>query len=175
MSDDVRLGLVVGGIAALVIAFVWRFVVINGRRRRLRRGLEAPDPQDRARAGIVLVDEGLQRSARPLLAHLAAEADPRVCHAIALAVARRQWEPVDTLRVRQLREWASQELQRRGEPVQSFGPAVTRLADMGGPRPPDSEEQVAEDEEHARHAIGASEDDPAPPAVHWQAEAPESR
>jgi hypothetical protein len=175
VSDNVRIGLVVGGIAALVIAFAWRFVVIHGRRRQLRRALEAPDPQDRARAGIVLVDEGLQRSARPLLAHLASESDPRVCHAIALAIARRQWEPVDTLRVRQLREWASQELQRRGEPVQSFGPAVTRLSDMGGPRSPDSEAQVAEDQEHARHAAGAGGTDPVPPAVHWQAEAPESR
>jgi len=174
VSDDVRLGLVVGGIAAVVIAFVWRFFVLHGRQRQLRRGLQATDPQDRARAGIVLVDEGLQRSARPLLAHVAAEPDPRVSHAIALAVARRQWEPVDTLRVRQVREWASQELQRRGEPVQPFGPAVTRLSDMGGPRNPDNDQQqVAKDEEHTPHDVAAPA--PAPPAVHWHAETPESR
>jgi hypothetical protein len=137
VSDDVRLGLIAGGIALIAIAIVWRSIVVQGRRRRLRAALEATDPQDRARAGIVLANEGLHRSARTLLGHIARETDPRVCHAIALAVARRQWEPVDTLRVRQLREWASQELERQGTSVRSFGPAVTRLSDMGGPRPPD--------------------------------------
>jgi hypothetical protein len=143
VSDDVRLGLIVGGIAAIVIAVVWRLLVVQRQRRRLRAGLEAPDPQDRARAGIVLADEGLHRSARTLLGHVARETDPRVTHAIALAVARRQWEPVDTLRVRQLREWASQELARHGAGVSSFGPAVTRLSDMGGPRPPDADSPPA--------------------------------
>ena len=50
---------------------------------------------------------------------------------------------MDTLRVRQLREWASQELERHGASVSSFGPAVTRLSDMGGPRPPDADQAPA--------------------------------
>jgi hypothetical protein len=141
VSDDVRIGLIVGGTVAVVLAILWRSLAVHARHRRLRSGLEAPDPQDRARAGIVLADEGLHRSARALLGHVARESDPRVNHAIALAVARRQWEPVNTLRVRQLREWASQELARHGQGVSSFGPAVTRLSDMGGPRPPDSEQR----------------------------------
>jgi hypothetical protein len=140
VSDDVRLGLIAGGIAAIALAVLWRFIVLHGRHRQLRAGLEAPDPQDRARAGIVLADAGLHRSARTLLGHIARETDPRVCHAIALAVARRQWEPVNTLRVRQLREWASHELAQHGEGVSSFGPAVTRLSDMGGPRPPEADQ-----------------------------------
>jgi hypothetical protein len=143
MSDDVRLALIVGGVLAIAIAILWRTAVVQGHRRRLRAGLEATDPQDRARAAIVLVDEGLHRSANTLLTHVAREPDPRVNHAIALAVARRQWEPVDTPRVRQLRAWASEELTRHGPGVSSFGPAVTRLSDMGGPRPPDAEERPA--------------------------------
>jgi hypothetical protein len=143
VSDDVRLGLIVGGVVAIVLALLWRFLVLHERHRKLRAGLEAPDPQDRARAGIVLADAGLHRSARTLLGHVARETDPRVCHAIALAVARRQWEPVNTLRVRQLREWASHELDRHGEGVSSFGPAVTRLSDMGGPRPPEADQAPA--------------------------------
>jgi hypothetical protein len=127
MSDDLRLGLVIGGVLAIV----------DGRRTRAARGLEATDPQDRARAAIALVDQGLQRSTRPILACVATEQDDRVRLAIALAVARRQWEPVDTKQVTQLREWASLELERQGQPVHTFGPAVTRLSDMGGPRPPE--------------------------------------
>jgi hypothetical protein len=159
MSDNVRIGLVVGGVAAVLLALLWRFLVVNGRRRRIRKRLRADDPQERARAGILLVDEGLQRSARVLLSHVATEPDPRASHAIALAVARRQWEPVDSLRVRQLREWAAQELERHGEAVAAFGPAVTRLSDMGGPRSPD--------EKPASAAPGSVVPDPAeaPPAA----------
>jgi hypothetical protein len=182
VSDSVRIALVVGGIGAVLIAVVWRTAIVGGRRRRLRDGLRAEDPQDRARAGILLVDEGLHRSAGALLAHVASEPDPRVCHAIALAVARRQWEPVDTLRVRQLREWASQELERRGADVQPFGPAVTRLSDMGGPRPPDAQERqppvepVGAADEHAgvgAPTVGGSGPPPPPdPAVRWHLDPP---
>lgn len=178
MSDAVRIGLIVGGVAAVLIALVWRSLVVNGRRRRMRKRLRSPDPQERARAGILLVDEGLHRSARVLLAHVASEVDPRVCHAIALAVARRQWEPVDSLRVRQLREWAAQELERRGEDVHAFGPAVTRLSDMGGPRPPDEKttpatsNPVAEESVASEPAVGGS---PVPTAeVRWRADQPGS-
>lgn len=174
MSDDVRIGLIVGGIAAVLIALVWRSLVVNGRRRRIRKRLRSPDPQERARAGILLVDEGLHRSARVLLAHVATEPDPRASHAIALAVARRQWEPVDSLRVRQLREWASQELERRGEQVAAFGPAVTRLSDMGGPRLPDAKPTPATPDPVASEPVAselpeARGPDPTP-EVHWRAD-----
>jgi hypothetical protein len=187
MSDNVRLGLVIGGVAAVVLALLWRFIVVNGHRRRIRKRLHAADPQERARAGILLVDEGLQRSARVLLAHVASEPDPRVSHAIALAVARRQWEPVNSLRVRQVREWASQELARRGEEVMPFGPAVTRLSDMGGPRSPDEKPasaapgSVVPDPAEAPPAAAPSAPDPNAPdpnapdpnaEVHWRADQP---
>jgi hypothetical protein len=186
MSDNLRLGLIVAGVAAVALAIIWRLVVVNGRRRRIRKGLRATDPQDRARAGILLVDEGLHRSARVLLAHVATEADARVNHAIALAVARRQWEPVDTLPVRQLREWAAKELEQRGERVSAFGPAVTRLSDMGGPRPPDDRAPTATPEPAAPEPAApepiASEPVAAPEAaaadptseVRWRADQPGS-
>jgi hypothetical protein len=175
MSDDVRIALVVGGVVAIAIAIVWRTMVVQGRRRRLRAGLEASDPQDRARAAIVLVDEGLHRSAHTLLTHVAREPDSRVCHAIALAVARRQWEPVDTPRVRQLRAWASEELTRHGAGVSSFGPAVTRLSDMGGPRPPDDESRPEPAPPSAPPSCAPPSSAPAPhptedAAVSWHAE-----
>jgi hypothetical protein len=188
VSDDVRLGLIVAGVAAVLLAVVWRFVVVSGRRRRIQKGLRASDPQDRARAGIVLVDQGLHRSARVLLAHVATEQDVRVNHAIALAVARRQWEPVDTLPVRQLREWASRELEQRGESISAFGPAVTRLSDMGGPRPPDDQPAAGTTEPATSGPVAAEpvasdpladeSPDAAPadptPGVRWRADHPGS-
>jgi hypothetical protein len=106
--------------------------------------LDAEEPQERARGGILLVDLGLSRAARPLLAHLATEADPRVRLAIALAVGRRQWEPSSATRVERLREWAALELEHQDQPMSPFGPAVTRLSDMGGPRLPEADSEAFE-------------------------------
>jgi len=135
MNDDIRLGLVVGGAALLVIALVWRLTTRSRTRRALLRGLDASEPQERARAGIQLIELGLPRAARPLLDLVPRENDARVRLAIALAVARRQWEPSNAARVTTLRDWASTELERQGQPVRAFGPAFTRISDMGGPRP----------------------------------------
>jgi hypothetical protein len=135
MNDDVRLGLVVGGAALVVLAVLWWWIARSRRKRRIARGLRSTDPQERARAGVRLTELGLVRAARPLLDHVPGEQDARVRLAIALAVARRQWEPSNADRVARLREWASKELQEQGEPVSAFGPAVTRISDMGGPRP----------------------------------------
>jgi hypothetical protein len=137
MSDDVRLGLVIAGAVLVVVAILWWLTSRRRRKRRLVRELRAADAQDRARAGIRLVDLGLGRAARPLLDHVAGETDPRVRLAIALAVARRQWEPNNAPRVARLRDWASAELDAQGQPVEPFGPAMTRISDMGGPRPDD--------------------------------------
>lgn len=138
MNDDVRLGLLIGGVALIALAVLWWYIARTWRKRRLIRALRAIDPQERARAGIRLVELGLPRSARPLLNHVVAEQDARVRLAIALAVARRQWEPTNAARVRRLRDWASSELDQQGQPVAGFEPALTRISDMGGPRPTDS-------------------------------------
>lgn len=135
MSDGVRLGLVGVGALLVLLALLWRYRSRHHDVRVLVRQLDDADPQERARGGILLVDLGLARAARPVLAHVTSEPDSRVRLAIALAVGRRQWEPSNTKRVRQVREWASLELEQQGQPVSSFGPAMTRLADMGGPRP----------------------------------------
>lgn len=137
MGDGVRFGLIVGGAVAIVVAVAWRYAVLHDRRSRALRRLDALDPQDRARAAIALIDEGLRRSAQPILARLATEQDDRVRLAIALGVARRPWEPVDTSQAAQLRRWASLELERQGYPVHTFGPPVTRLPDPAPSPMPD--------------------------------------
>jgi len=139
MSGDVSLGLVLGGSLVVLGALLWRSLSRRRAMRVLLDRLGDADAQERARAGILLVDLGLARAARPLLTRVATESDPRVRLAVALAVARRQWEPSSATRVKQLREWAALELELQGQPVSPFGPAVTRLADMGGPRPSEAE------------------------------------
>jgi hypothetical protein len=137
MSDDVRMGLVISGAALALIAILWWLTSRRRRKRRLVRQLRATDPQERARAGIRLVDLGFSTATRPLLDHVSGETDARVRLAIALAVARRQWEPNNATRVARLRDWASVELEQQGQAVEPFGPAMTRISDMGGPRPDD--------------------------------------
>jgi hypothetical protein len=134
----VRLVIVVTGLIDVALACAWR---VGYRRRRLdelTQALDAPEPEARARAAEALVRLGLDRAAPSLLGHVIDERDASVRAAIALAVARRQWEPAAVPGVADLRAWASTELDAQGIPVQGFGPALTRLADMGGPRRPDN-------------------------------------
>ena len=171
MSDDVSRALIVVGFLLVLGALLWRYFSRRHALRRLVDRLGAAEPQERARSGILLVDLGLSRVARPLLAHVATEDDPRVRLAIALAVGRRQWEPSGTPRVERLREWAGLELEQQDQPVDSFGPAVTRLSDMGGPRPPDAEAGIAEAviSEPGMSAPGVAKDG-AEPSLRWDPE-----
>jgi carbamoyl-phosphate synthase large subunit len=82
---------------------------------------------------------GLDRSAQTLLEHARRERDPAVRATIALAVARRQWEPAAAPGVADLRSWSAEVFDEQGMHVQGFGPATTRLSDMGGPRRPENE------------------------------------
>ncbi len=135
MKADSQLMLIAGGGAAIVLAVVWRYVARRRQVSRLSGRLQsANDPADRARAGNAIIELGLPRAAKPALRAVTQEPDDRVRLSIALAVARRQWEPARFKRVVHLRGWASEELEFQGRPVHEFGPAVTRLADMGGPR-----------------------------------------
>jgi hypothetical protein len=174
MSDDVRLGLIIGGAVLVLAALLWRSLHRHHQTHAILRRLEDRDPQERARAGLALVDLGLSRAARPILAHAASEPDARVRLAIALGVGRRQWEPSNTKRVRQVREWAALELERQGQPMTALGPAVTRLADMGGPRPP--EEQPAGAGAAPGPSSGDAPDTPPEPApdpvesIEWTAQ-----
>jgi hypothetical protein len=145
--------LVAAGVAALGVAFVWRQAARHSRKAGLIRRFASPTAERRAKAGADLVELGLSRAARPILAHVPAEDDPQVRLAIALAVAQRQWEPGGSARVDELRSWARAELEHQGYDVVPLGPAFTRLSDMGGPRLPSPD--------------GAAEGVPDPEPLHW--------
>jgi len=135
MAADTQVLLVGGGAVAIGGALIWRIlarhVEVSRLVRRLRKDTQAVQ---RARGGNALVDLGLRRAAKPILRAMDTEPDPRVRRSVALAIARRQWEPSGPARVGRVRQWASEELNRQGQRTQEFGPAVTRLSDMGGPR-----------------------------------------
>jgi hypothetical protein len=132
--------LIGAGIVAILTAIVWRHLARRARLARLDNRLRFDDDAaERARAGNALVELGLPRAAKPILRAMVQEPDDRVRLSVALAIARRQWEPARAKRVVNVRGWASEELDFQGRPVRGFGPAITRLADMGGPRPETTE------------------------------------
>jgi hypothetical protein len=128
--------LVIGGGAAIVAAVIWR--ERTGRRRlsRLTQQLDSTDPERRIASGQLAVSYGLTRAARTLLPRVEHEEDPAVRAGYAMAVAHRQWEPGGSKRVLALRMWAARELAAQGYDVNPFGPAFTRISDMGGPARP---------------------------------------
>jgi len=139
MPSNGQLYLIGGGVAAITLAFLWRIASRHHQVSRLqRRFRRADEPIERARAGNELVELGLRRAARVVLRAMPNEADNRVRQSLALAVARRQWEPSGAKRVVELRRWAADQLGTTGQ-VSEFAPAVTRLSDMGGPRLPPRE------------------------------------
>jgi hypothetical protein len=136
MPSDAQQYLIAGGAAAIALAFLWRIASRHHQVSLLKRRLRhAEQPVDRARAGNQLIELGLRRAARVVLRTMPDEADDRVRLSVALGVARRQWEPTDATRVVELRRWAAHQVASTAQ-VREFGPAVTRLADMGGPRLP---------------------------------------
>lgn len=144
MGTDTQLLLIAGGIAVIFVALGWRLLARQHQVGRVEHQLvQATEPVERARAGGALVDLGLRRAARPVLAAMANEHDDRVRLSVALAVGRRQWEPASVARVSQLRAWASDELDHQGHKRAVFPPALTRLSDMGGPRPTEQTEPSA--------------------------------
>jgi hypothetical protein len=164
-SDTTTVVLIGAGVVAIGAAIVWRQAARHSRKAGLVRRFASPMAERRAQAGTDLVDLGLSRAARPILAHVADEDDPRVRQAIALAVARRQWEPGGSARVAELRAWARAELEHQGFDVVAFGPAFTRLSDMGGPRLPESQSPVATGCESPATETPAGVGPPEP--LHW--------
>lgn len=129
-----RLALALGGLAAVFGGFVWGRRFDTRRLAQLTAALGATSAPERAAAAEAIVGLGLDRAAPALLGFVREEADAEVRASIAAAVARRQWEPAGLAGVADLREWAAATLAARGVPVAGFGPALTRLSDMGGPR-----------------------------------------
>ena len=129
--------LIAAGIGLVAAATVWRQTARRRRFGRLDAELDADDAQRRTAAGELAVTYGLGPAARCLMPRVEHEQDAAVRAAIALAVAHRQWEPAGSARVLALRMWAATELETQGYAVDPFGPAFTRISDMGGPqRPP---------------------------------------
>lgn len=138
--------LVAFGALALVAAFIGRELVRLRRRARLLANLSSPNPAERIESAKTLLSGGLAAAAGPLLDALGKEDDPEVRLSIALTIGCRQWEPGKGRGAAALRDRASAELVARGFEVTAFGPAHTRMSDMGGPRLPDSE--------HSSSAVG---------------------
>jgi hypothetical protein len=124
------------GVAAVAGGAVWRQTTHRRTRSRLARELSSEDPAVRIAAGTRAVTYGLTTASRCLLPAVANDSESDVRRAIALAVAHRQWEPGGSARVLALRTWASEELKTQGYDVKPFGPAFTRISDMGGPQRP---------------------------------------
>jgi hypothetical protein len=74
--------------------------------------LQSFDPAERAQAGQQLVELGLTRCAEPLLDHVANEFDNRVLAAVAGAVVQAPAEAKESRKAKELREWATAELER---------------------------------------------------------------
>jgi hypothetical protein len=171
-ADLTTIVLVAVGGTSICGALAWRQAARHRRKMLLIRRLASPMPDRRARAGIELVDLGLSRVARPLLAHLVVEGDERVRRDIALAVARRQWEPSGSTPVSELRQWTRAELEHQGFDVIAFGPAFTRLSDMGGPRLPERDPDAGFDAAGAGAPATEAAADPdaseeGPHELHW--------
>jgi hypothetical protein len=138
--------MVAGGSLAIGAAVMWRQATQRRRFARLAHALGSSDPAVRIAAGTRTVTLGLGRASRVLLPAIEHDADAGVRAAVALAVAHRQWEPGGSARVLALRMWASKELESQGYDVSPFGPAFTRISDMGGPQRPPLPTAVAVEE-----------------------------
>jgi hypothetical protein len=122
--------LAAGGVL-VVLAFVWRLLTLRNRRARVRARLEAaladPTPSVRRAAITVATQQGLSPVAGPLLNAILSETDPTVLDAIALAVARNQWEPLDHPLVVEVRLWAQRRLDADGQADQHVAPPQLTL------------------------------------------------
>ena len=129
------------GLAALVVAVVWRGVT----RRRVRQRVEAmlcdPDAQVRLDGAGIVGDIGLARFGTALLERVRIEADPAVLDALGEAVARNQ-RPLDDPGLIELRVLGEQEDGRSSTPCRVVaaagapGRGCRRRFDPSGLGPP---------------------------------------
>ena len=146
VGNETTILLIAVGSVGVGAAALWRRTTQRRRFARLAHELDAADPQTRIGAGMRAVTLGLGPASSVLLPKVEHDADAGVRAAIALAVAHRQWEPSGSARVLALRMWASKELETQGYDVSPFGPAFTRISDMGGPQRPPLPTAVAVEE-----------------------------
>lgn len=99
------------GLAAVLVAVVWRALSRRRSRRLMERAITDLDPAVR-RAAIRLVTEvSLARNAGLLLSRVKEEDDPTVIEELVRSVSRNQWEPTDRPAVVELRLWAGRRLE----------------------------------------------------------------
>ena len=108
----VALAVALGSVAG---AWGWRTVDRRRTRRAVARGLADPDEGRRIAMIASITAQGVGAYAAPLCKLARRENEPAVRTALALAVARNQWEPAGDRRLVELRVWAHEELQRRAE------------------------------------------------------------
>jgi predicted transcriptional regulator len=94
-------------------AWGWRTIARRRTRRTVVRGLADPDEGRRIAMIAAITAQGLGANAAALDRLARRENSPAVRQALALAVARNQWEPAADRRLVALRVWAHEELARR--------------------------------------------------------------
>jgi hypothetical protein len=91
-------------------AWGWRTIARRRTRRTVVRGLADPDEGRRIAMIAAITAQGLGANAAALDRLARRENSPAVRQALALAVARNQWEPAADRRLVALRVWAHEEL-----------------------------------------------------------------
>jgi len=114
-SDVDRTVALVVALGSVAGAWGWRTVDRRRTRRAVARGLADPDEGRRIAMIATITAQGVGAYAEPLLRLARRENEPAVRTALALAVARNQWEPAADRRLVALRVWAHEELHRRTE------------------------------------------------------------
>jgi hypothetical protein len=114
LSLELWLPPLVGGLALLLMAAVWRLLARERGQRRARAllalALVDPDPLARLAAVQVAVQRGIAPVAGELLRATRTERDETVLDGITEAVARHQWEPTLEPELLELRLWAQRRL-----------------------------------------------------------------
>jgi hypothetical protein len=114
LSLELWLPPLVGGLALLLMAAIWRMLAREQGERRtralLRLALVDPDPLARLAAVQVAVQRGIAPVAGELLQATHSERDETVLAGITEAVARHQWEPTLEPELLELRLWAQRRL-----------------------------------------------------------------
>ncbi len=126
-SDPERIVALALALGVVTGAGAWRTVDRRRTRRAVLRGLADPDEGRRTAMISAVTAQGIGTYAAPLLKLARRENEPAVRTALALAVARNQWEPASDRRLVALRVWAHEELTRRpttGRVPLALAPAV---------------------------------------------------
>ena len=131
MSPDPLL--LAAGALLLAVAWLWRVLARARTAAVLRRAARDPRRWVRRAAVEIMAEQGLHRFADLMVERIAVEKVPAVREALALAIARNQWESADSPLLMRLRLWAHLELQgRRDALAPGTGPVMGTSTVTGG-------------------------------------------